>query len=120
MPVVLTLDPSTVGVRSTTRSLSVSVFTIDPAVIPVEFGGAIGGALITGNVAAQAGAATVTIDADKVVQTALDVFADPATVIFAIEQFTIIRSSSTIFGPDVSHIATRRDSTVVFVRYTGV
>jgi len=94
-----------------------AVFTIDPAVVPVEFGG---GQLLIANVAAQAGAALVTIDADKVVQTVAAVFADPATVTFVVEKFTIITSSSTFFGPDVFHIATRRDTTVVFRPDTGV
>ncbi|HUV38764.1 MAG TPA: hypothetical protein VMY39_04080 [Planctomycetota bacterium] len=114
MSVVLTLDPSVVGVRRTAGSAQVSVFTVEPTVIvPVEFGG---GQLLSGNVAAQASAAVVTIDADRIVQTAsLDVFAGPAIVVFGIELFTIVKSGpSAIFGPDVLHSVTRRDVTVVF------
>jgi len=117
MPLVLTLDPSTVGVRRTSTSQVAGVYTLDPSVHQVEFGG---GGLILGTVGAAAGLALAIFDADKVVQTVMAVFADSATALILASKFTIISSGSTIFAPNTTHTALRRDTTVVFRPDTDV
>lgn len=95
---VSVLDPRVAPIRLSAGVIR--VFPIDPSIASVERPlGAPGAATIIGGVIAIAGLATTVI---------------------SVSLIPLIRSSSTVFGPNVFHPALRRDSTVVFVRQPGV
>lgn len=72
--------------------------------------------------AAQARPGTTFFDMQMVAQTVIVAVADPATAIVFGDNlgFKGAMTFSTVYGPDVFHTALRRDSTIVFVRHTGV
>lgn len=72
--------------------------------------------------ALQASSAVTFFDMRMVAQGVVIAVADPATALIVGTNlgFPGAMTFSTVFGPDVFHTATRRDSTVVFVRHTGV
>lgn len=92
MPFVSVIDPKVTPIRLS--SAVVRAFPIDPGLVFVER--PLGVPLppqIIGGVVAVAGPATVRIFGTHI---------------------AVVRSGSTIFGPDVFHTALRRDATVVF------